>query len=620
MKKYPKGFNTMNMSEIITTDEAREGFYPTPPNVAEKLLEDIEWHRFRNVLEPSAGKGNLVDSIAATWKDQRYRSREDTLSVDCIEIDPYLRSIIQYEYGGQRLGEIYSRVRELEESRKYNRTTYKYEYRNPSDAAEHRELEAERDKRKAVECRIIHDNFLRFNSRKHYDLIVMNPPFSNGDEHLLHAIELQSRNGGAIRCVLNAETLLNPYTNRRKVLMSKLTEMGADVSYIDGAFSDGERKTDVRVAIVKIDIPAPETQESEIYERLKAAAEVEQVPADDVTDLAVADFLSEIVTRFNVEVDAGLALIREYHAMQPYLLRSLAKDDKYNKPILALRVDGDSEYTTLNINRYLQLTRRKYWEALFTNKEFTGKLTSNLREKYQGMVDKMQNYDFTLFNIRQIYAEMNAEMLQGIQDTIVALFERMTKTHSWYPECQKNIHYYNGWKTNKAHKINNKVILPTYGMFSSYSWNRDKFDLYEAEKTISDIEKVFEYLDGNMSAPVDLHGVLKAAHDNYQTKNIRCKFFDVTLYKKGTMHIKFRDQALLDRFNIYCSRKKNWLPPNYGRTAYAEMDREAQAVVDGFHGNGTEGSGAAAYSEVMKRQGYFLAEPGGQLVALPGAR
>ena len=611
----------MNMNEIITTDEAREGFYPTPPNVVEKLLDGIDWYKVVNVLEPSAGKGNLVDGIASAWSKElsNYRHRDSNIAVDCIEIDPYLRSIVQYEYCGQKAEEIRKRLRELEDSREFNRDAYKYEYRNPSDAAEHRELEAEHDKRKAIECRIIHDNFLSFNSRKRYSLIVMNPPFSNGDEHLLHAINLQSRHGGAIRCVLNAETILNPYTNRRKILQAKLQGLGADVSYLDGAFSDGERKTDVRVAIIKVDIPAPETGESEIYERLKAAAKVEETAPDEVTDLAVADFLQEIVTRFNVEVDAGLALIREYKAMQPYLLRSLSPDEPYNKPLLALRIDGDSEYTELDVNRYLRLTRRKYWKALFTNKEFTGKLTSNLREKYMGMVDKMQEYDFTLFNIQQIMVEMNAEMNQGIQDTIVALFDRMTEQHSWYPECQKNIHYYNGWKTNKAHKINSKVILPVNGMFSCYSWEKDTFSIHNAYSTISDIEKVFEYLDGNMSAPVDLQLALECAHKAGQTKNIRCKFFDVTLYKKGTMHIKFHDQALVDRFNIYCSRKKNWLPPNYGRTAYADMDQEAKTVVDGFHGNGAEGSGAAAYREIMKRQGYFLAEPGGQLVALPGA-
>ena len=34
----------------------------------------------------------------------------------------------------------------------------------------------------------------------------MNPPFSNGDKHLLKALKMQEK-GGAIICLLNAETI-----------------------------------------------------------------------------------------------------------------------------------------------------------------------------------------------------------------------------------------------------------------------------------------------------------------------------------------------------------------------------------------------------------------------------
>ena len=37
-----------------------------------------------------------------------------------------------------------------------------------------------------------------------------------------------------------------------------------------------------------------------------------------------------------------------------------------------------------------------------------------------------------------------------------------------YSDFSKNIHYYNGWKTNKAYKINNKIILP-YDAWDYYS-------------------------------------------------------------------------------------------------------------------------------------------------------
>ena len=328
--------------------------------------------------------------------------------------------------------------------------------------------------------------------------------------------------------------------------------------------------------------------------------------------MTVADFMGQIVSRFNVEVDAGIELIREYEAMKPYILESFEGTKYSNYPTMTLCVGEPgrlSRGSTPSINEYLRLVRTKYWEALFSNKEFVGKLTSNLREEYMKKVSAMADFDFTLFNIQQIAEQMNAEMGKGIQETIVALFDKLTQEHSWYPECAKNIHYYNGWKTNKVHKINSKVIIPTYGMFSSYSWHKDTFEVYQAECTISDIEKVFDYLDGNETASVDLHGVLLRACEAGQTRNIPCKYFDVTLYKKGTMHIKFRNQALVDRFNIYCCRKKNWRPPSYGKTAYKDMTAEERTVVDGFHGDGSEGAGEASYQAVMAKPAYYLAEP-----------
>lgn len=227
--------------------------------------------------------------------------------------------------------------------------------------------------------------------------------------------------------------------------------------------------------------------------------------------------------------------------------------------------DKNPRYNSPSKNQFVRLVRAKYWRALFSNQDFMAKMTSNIREKYQGMVEKMKDYDFSLFNIRQVTTEMNAELSQGIQDTIVALFDKMTEEHSWYPETQKNKHYFNGWATNKVHKIGPKVILPVNGMFANYSWMQETFNLRTAESTISDIEKVFHYLDGDMTAEVSLHGSLQRAYDAGQTKNIQCRYFSVTLYKKGTMHLKFHDQALVDRFNIYCCQKKNWLPRTTGK-------------------------------------------------------
>lgn len=606
----------MNIQAIPITPEAAKGFYPTPPVLADKLLAGIDWDYIETVLEPSAGKGDLVKAAAQKAHTRNYNKQ---LNVDCVEIDPYLRSILEYEFGGKREDEICKRCEQLNEKERWNPATRDRGELTPMEMAEKRRLDQEHNWLQDLSAPVVHDDFLTFQSRKHYDLIVMNPPFADGDAHLLKAIELQKRYGGQIRCLLNAETLLNPCTNRRKILQDQLSELGAEVEYIEGGFSQGERTTNVTVALIKIDIPQVK-EDSDIFRRLSEAAHIDEEAAQDVTDMTVTDFMEQIVSRFNVEVDAGLELIREYRNMLPYLMDSFDKEDICRFTTLTLCVGDPSKAggrgSVPSVNKFLGLVRRKYWSALFRNKEFVGKLTSNLREKYMGMVEQMVRYDFTLFNIQKIAAQMNAEMNQGVQDTIVALFDKMTEKHTWYPETEKNIHYYNGWKTNKAHKLGMKVILPIYGVFADLYWSKDTFNVREAEAEISDIEKVFNYLDGNATAAVDLHGVLLRACKEGQTRNIPCKYFDVTLYKKGTMHIKFRNQELVDRFNIYCCRNKGWLPPSYGKARYSNMQADEKAVVDSFHGDGEEGSGEKAYSMVMARPDYYLAEPTQELPLL----
>ena len=103
-----------------------------------------------------------------------------------------------------------------------------------------------------------------------------------------------------------------------------------------------------------------------------------------------------------------------------------------------------------------------------------------------------------------------------------------------------------------------------------------------------------------------------------QTRNIPCKYFKIDLFKKGTMHIKFYPEAmkLVDRLNIYASQKKGWLPPNYGRAKYGNMREDERAVVDSFHGDGSTGSGAEIYSEVLAAADFYLADPTKKMPAL----
>lgn len=532
----------MKNINYIPENFERAEFYPTPKGLAEKMLRTVDWNRVNCVLEPSAGKGDLVDEIKAAY-GQKARESSSDLNIDCIEIDSNLQHILR--------GKGY---------------------------------------------RVIHDDFLSFNSYKQYSLIVMNPPFSSGEKHLLKAISLL-KNGGQIVCLLNAETIKNPYSKTRQNLQKLLMEYSADIEYIQNAFVEAERKTAVEIALVSVHVPGEQRDDDYFLRNLKKAKERMEDDVDHrASEITFYDFIKNVEAEYNAEVETGIGLIEHYRAITPYIKDSMDPDDQYKSNILELNFYNDRNGYGVSINKYIERVRMKYWSYLFSNQKFMGHLTSELQTTYRSMVGKLKDYDFSEYNIKVIMLEMNAQLNKSIQDAIMTMFDKLTAEHAWYPECKKNTHYYNGWANNLAHKVNKKVILPCYDVFSP--WNK-AFRSYQAASFLRDIEKIFDFFDGNMTRHVDLSRVLSMAEDN--PKNIECKYFKVSFYKKGTVHITFKDDDLLTRFNIYAAQNRNWLPPCYGRKSYNEMTEEEKSVIKEFQGE-------KQYEKVVQRPEFYLTE------------
>ena len=584
-------------------DRQTSEFYPTPEKLVQRMLGKVKWDPVEAILEPSAGKGDILRGLATAAIRKTQLNR---LSIDCIEIDPNLRSILKYSFGDEHKREIQQRKMAIIEKRtKYEKKdwdTQKYlffddasrEYK-PFPDSEQRQLE-EMDRQ--LECffdggiHIVHDDFLTYTPYKRYGAIIMNPPFSCGARHLLKASEMQQY-GGQIVCLLNAETLRNPYTAERKRLAALLEQFGADIEYISNAFSAAERRTDVEIAMVYINIPFRDDDSSSLFERVARAKQYEEPDPEERMEIEVTDMIQMIVNRYQTEVEAGIELIWTYRRMLPYRQRDL---NEKGYPIIYLT---NSDHRETTVNSYVKDVRLKYWSALLKNEKFVGKLTSKLQQKYRERVNSYADYDFSEFNIYVLLSEMNAEIKTGIEDEIGRMYDRLTEEHSYYPECSKNRHLYDGWKTNKAWKIEKKCILPSYGVFDSW---HDTPREYEAYNTLSDIERILNFFDGNLTADVDLSNTIEQAFKQNITKNVRCKFFDATFYKKGTVHIVFTCPELIDRFNIYAAQQRGWLPPSYGKKQYADMNAEEQAVVDSFQG-------AEAYAKVLQRPDYYLAAP-----------
>lgn len=172
-------------------------FYPTPTELGTKLAMLIDKPQ-TPILEPSAGTGNLIEAFIAAKKYKRWHNVNEE-DFHCIEKDANRAATL-----------------------------------------------------KGKDFKVIYDDFLTFNPLIPYATIIMNPPFNKGSEHLLKALNILA-DGGELACILNAETIRNPYTNERQTLIRELERQEEyKVEYIQQAFDD----TDVEIALIYVKKPA----------------------------------------------------------------------------------------------------------------------------------------------------------------------------------------------------------------------------------------------------------------------------------------------------------------------------------------------------------------------------
>lgn len=555
---YPNNHRDENLNVAFLPSGDASDFYPTPSSIAGKMFSKVNWSKVRCVLEPSAGKGDLADCLAYMAQKKEYsRSfalRDIKQELDVIELDYNLRLILR--------GKGYH---------------------------------------------LVGDDFLNFSTNKRYDVIVMNPPFSNGDEHLLKAIELMEH-GGQIVCLLNAETIRNPYSKRRQVLKTQLAKYNAQIEFVKDAFKRSQRKTDVEIAIVYMNIPRPR-RTSNIFENLNKAKNC-TFEENENEALVGGDDIQQLIEHYNFEAKCGIALLEEYSALSPYILCSDSPD---SAPIIELRIDRES-CKTINstvVDSYLRALRSKYWHIFLDRPQIREILTSAMCDDYFSKVNEMAAYEFSEHNIMQVMFDIQMQLSQGVEDSIMALFDKFSAQHSWYPECSNNIHYYSGWKTNKAHKVGNKVIIPVHGCCCDSKWDRDTLKKYTVYEIISDLERAMNFLDKGETAFRSDIGMAIDRANNAGKNKAEFTYFTATFYKKGTCHIKFKPEAyhIIDRLNIFAARQRSWLPPTYGRKSYEAMDDEERAVIDEFQGRD-------AYERVYNHPSDYILE-GASLVALP---
>jgi Domain of unknown function (DUF4942) len=477
-------------------------FYPTPAPVIEKMLGAFKLRgrksetAIRTVLEPSAGKGDILDWVV---EHCRVYGGYNGPKMHAIEQHPELVGILQSK--GHK---------------------------------------------------VVGKDFLTFTPETRYDLIAMNPPFSEGAKHLLHAWDIAD--GAHIVCLLNAETIRNPYTQERKLLQGHIEAHGS-VEYLGDAFKDAERSTGVEIALVRLFRPR---HSDDAFAFSFDAPMYKEGSVDLGLDTGEGSAL--------MRPDQMGALIRQYEkskeAFRNYL-KARAEMTFYCQGVLdysqvqeAAAEAAKESYGCYTLEEqydaFKDSLRLKFWQHILGCMGIEKLLTHKMRSNFAEFVKQQGAMALTKENIASIVQMLLLNSDSILSQSVVAVFDLFTSYH------KENRLITEGWKTNDFWRVNRKVILPNYVQCSTGRYGPCTFSTACGRYSeYSDIDKAMCYLSGKRLE--DVVTVEKAIKENSTTNEAESTFFKLRYFKKGTLHLVFKDEALWAKFNQVACDGKNWL-------------------------------------------------------------
>lgn len=478
-------------------------FYPTPLSLALKARTKFKSDVVR-LLEPSAGRGDLLAPLLAGYNRGA--------KIDCIESDADNLAVL-------------------------------------------------RDKK----LNVIGHDFLTYAGGAMYSHILMNPPFEQGAEHVLHAWKIMF--DGEIVAIINAETLKNPYTRQRQTLTKLIADHG-EVEYLPGEFvtPETQRKTAVEVALVYL------RKQSEFKATFIDALSIDKPASEhekdavnlDLKEMAIpTNMIQNLVIEFNLAAKA-LKQAAMYRARASHYLarfdRSIV-DSSYNGSDLL------GSTTTYFSDGYDKLKERA-WSTILRSTNVTDKLSSGQQKAVEAQFTEISRLEFTVQNIYGFLDGIISQQATLQMGMLCEVFDMISKYHP------QNRSWFCGWKSNARHRVNafkvmhTRFILPRCSMsyHASFSW--------DDEKRFSDFDKVFAMLDGkDAEAIYSLEAMAKEKYKELRSgERVTSDYFDLRYFPQaGTLHFFPTRIDLIDRLNRLVGKHRQWLPMDENKTGNAEF-------------------------------------------------
>lgn len=481
-------------------------FYPTAPALARRAWAKFQNKDFSRILEPSAGDGDLITEMP-NWDTPYGRGRP---VVDVLEID----------------------------------------------VSRHPTL-------RAKGLSVIGLDFLSLQSGAAYSHVILNPPFSEGAKHVLKAWDIVW--AAEIVAIINAETIRNPYSKERQLLVSLIEQYG-NVEFIQDAFKGDEvrREADVEVALIYLKKEVC-LQEDIFGDLLSSLADDRETGAglagDYQTAFEVTLPKTEIETRvatFKAAVHAMRDSVK-MEARASYYRRLMGQTmaDLMNGAEVSSRQEKSTiNHVRLTIGERYGELKDAAWAGIIRSMEVTSRLSSKAQKRVEAEFDQIKKLEFSLTNIYGFLCGLIESQGQIQTEMVCDMFDEISRYHN------DNSVFYKGWKSNSRHRVAGmrikmtRFVLPRNDHYSSgLSW--------DALQRLRDFDKVSALLDGKVQPEISLEYVFNTYfRELCAGERISSSYFDVRYYPGAqTIHFFPRNKTLIDRLNRTVGLRRQWLPP-----------------------------------------------------------
>lgn len=468
-------------------------YYPTPKLAIDKMLEGEEV-KGKICWEPEAGNGGIVDELKLRGASQ----------VIACELHPDLRTIVQ------------------------------------------------------TKCKVIAPDCLTVTSDmvSHVQLIVMNPPYSADEKHILHIWNIAPA-GCRIKALCNWNTIDFASNRIRKELVNVIEEHGSAIN-LGAIFSSADRTTSVDIGLITLVKPGSS------YDQEFAGFFMEEETDNEsqVAGIMQYNFIRDIVNRYIAAVK-----LFDKQLETGTMMNELTSGFFRSKLGFTCTVDGKPGER----NEFKKDLQKEAWLFVFQKMNMAKYTTKGLKEDINKFVEQQHNIPFTMKNIWKMIEIVAGTQEQRMDRALIEVYEMLTK-HS-----DENRYFVEGWKTNSHYLVNQRFIIGWMvsrchggGFELNHSGNYERID---------DLNKALCYISGEnydniKSMWYSFNGVRTKETEHlpsYQQRRVvfefgkwyEFAFFKIKAFKKGTMHFEFRDKNLWQNFNKRIAKIQGYPLPEF---------------------------------------------------------